>query len=96
MTTTPVAVSGSAALSWSSPTTRSNGQPLSMSELAGYEIYMLAESTGVSSVITVSDPFSTSRSIDGLTPDIYHFAISAIDSSGLVSALSTLVSKTVP
>jgi len=57
---------------------------------------MLAESTGVSSVITVSDPFSTSRSIDGLTPDIYHFAISAIDSSGLVSELSTLVSKTVP
>lgn len=67
-----------------------------MSELAGYEIYMLAESTGVSSVITLSDPFSTSRSIDGLTPDIYHFAISAIDSSGLVSALSPLVSKTVP
>ena len=95
-TTTQAAVSGSADLSWSSPTTRSNGQPLSMSELAGYEIYMLAESTGVSSVITVSDPFSTSRSIDGLTPDIYHFAISAIDSSGLVSALSPLVSKTVP
>ena len=95
-TTTQAAVSGSAALSWSAPTTRSDGQPLSMSELAGYEIYMLAESTGVSSVITLSDPFSTSRSIDGLTPDIYHFAISAIDSSGLVSALSPLVSKTVP
>ncbi len=67
-----------------------------MSELAGYEVYILAESTGASQVIAIDDPLSTSQTIDGLTPDTYHFAISAIDTSGLVSQMSSTVSKQIP
>ena len=92
----PTVVTGSAVLSWSVPTTRADGQPLAMSELSGYEVYMLSESTGESRVITIDDPLSTTQTIDGLTPDTYHFAVTAIDASGLISELSSPVSKQIP
>ena len=92
----PTVVTGLAVLSWSVPTTRADGQPLTMSELAGYEVHMLSESTGESRVITIDDPLSTARTIDGLTPDTHHFAVTAIDASGLISDLSSPVSKQIP
>jgi hypothetical protein len=47
-------------------------------------------------VITIDDPLSTTQTIDGLTPDTYHFAVTAIDASGLISELSSPVSKQIP
>jgi hypothetical protein len=82
-------------LNWSVPTTRSNGAPLSMAEIAGYEIYLLAESTGETSVITLDDGSLTSYSIDGLSADTYHFSMAAKDSDGNLSALSAVVSKVI-
>jgi hypothetical protein len=86
---------GTASLHWAIPTTRANGLPLAAGELGGYEIYMLSESTGVSTVITVGDPFATSYEVGGLSPDTYHFSIAAFDSAGKLSELSAVVSKTV-
>jgi hypothetical protein len=87
---------GSAALSWVTPTTREDGAPLAAGELGGYEIYVLSESTGESSVITLSDPLATSYSVDGLPPDTYHFSITAFDIEGKFSQLSEIVSKSIP
>ena len=86
---------GSAALSWSIPTTRANGSPLPTGEIGGYEIYVVSESSGASSVITVGDPLATGSTIEGLEPDTYHFSMAAFDSSGNLSELSDVVSKTV-
>jgi hypothetical protein len=94
-TPAPEFISGSAILNWSVPTTRSNGAPLSMAEIAGYEIYLLAESTGETSVITLDDGSLTSYSIDGLSADTYHFSMAAKDSDGNLSALSAVVSKVI-
>jgi hypothetical protein len=84
-----------AVLSWTIPTTRANGSPLAMSELAGYEIYVLAESTGQSSVITVDGGGTSSYTLTGLAADTYHFSMAAKDSAGNLSELSGVVSKTI-
>ena len=82
-------------LSWSIPTTRQNGELLSPSELAAYEIYITADQSGGEQVIVVNDPMQTSYTIVGLAPDTYHFAISAVDVDGLRSELSIVVDKTI-
>ena len=84
-----------ATLNWTTPTTRQDGAPLPTGELGGYEIYMLAESTGATRVFTVDDPMTTSYVVDGLTPDTYHFSMSAFDIEGNFSPLSAVVAKTV-
>jgi hypothetical protein len=94
-TTTTTTGTGSALLSWSVPTTREDGSPLSPSELAGYEIYVLAESTGETNVITIADPLATSYKVGGLAAGTYYFSMVAKDTSGALSPLSTAVSKTV-
>jgi hypothetical protein len=91
----PVVASGSAVLSWSIPTTRSNGSPLTMAELAGYEIYVLSESTGQSSVVTVSSGATTTYTVSGLAAGTYYFSMAAKDTAGNLSALSAVVSKTI-
>jgi hypothetical protein len=83
-------------LSWSIPTTRENGEPLGPQDLAGYEIYYTSEVSGVSAIIAINDPYVTTHAIEGLDSDTYHFAISAYDTKGLQSALSEIVSTTVP
>ena len=85
----------SAVLSWTIPTTRADGSPLPMSDLAGYEIYVLAESTGQSSVITVGGGGTSTYTVTGLAPDTYHFSMAAKDSAGNLSELSGVVSKTI-
>lgn len=84
-----------ATLNWSTPTTREDGAPLAAGEIGGFEIYMLAESTGETDVITVNDPMSTAFTVEDLAPDTYHFSMSAFDSEGNFSPLSEIVAKTV-
>ena len=90
----PIATN-SATLSWAVPTTRADGSPLPPSEIAGYEIYMIAESTGERSVITVSDSAANSHIVSGLPAGTYHFSMVALDTSGNPSELSAVVSKTI-
>ena len=92
---TPPPVVTAATLNWNIPTTRANGAPLSMAEIAGYEIYVLAESTGQKSVITISDGAVTSYTVSGLAPDTYHFSMAAKDAEGNLSELSSVVSKVI-
>ena len=91
----PPVTTGQAKLSWSIPTTRANGSPLAPGELAGYEIYVLSESSGESSVLNVNDPLVSTYTVNGMTPGVYHFSMSAKDTAGKLSALSAVVTKTV-
>ena len=86
---------GTASLTWTPPTTRADGTALTAGEIAGYEIYMIAESTGVRSVIAVDNGAATNHTVNGLAPDTYHFSMVALDLDGNPSELSAVVSKTV-
>ncbi len=79
-------------LSWTIPVERENGDPLSMADLAGYELVYLAEEGGAEAVVVIDDPQTVSITVVLQIPATYHFAIAAIDSSGLRSDLSSVVS----
>lgn len=93
--TETVAGNASVNLSWSLPTSRENGDPLTVGELAGYEIYIVAEVSGQDQVIAVDDPLATSHMVKNLIADTYYFSISSIDTDGLRSAPSELISTVI-
>lgn len=82
------AVSKSLTLSWTAPTSRANGDPLLLSELAGYEIYYFLDGSTDEQIIPVNDPATTSYTTAPLPAGTYYFAISAVDTSGVYSELS--------
>lgn len=85
-------------LTWTIPTTRENGQPLSLSELKGYEVYYATDSNASTvndTVVAVSGGSISSSVISKLPAGTYYFSISAIDVNGVKSPLSTMVSAKV-
>jgi len=84
---------GTAALSWTRPTTNTNGSPLL--NLAGYRIHYGSRPEALSQSIAVHDPAATSYTLRGLSSGTWYFAISAFTSAGTSSTLSTVVSKTI-
>jgi hypothetical protein len=90
----PATASYSAQLSWSIPTTRTNGTALTVGELAGYEIYYTNDLGSVAVTVPVSGGTSTSYTIPNIAAGTYHFSISAIDSNNLKSGLSPVVNVT--
>lgn len=92
------------AASWSIPTTRTDGSALAASELASYEIYYAVDGAGTlvppDSVATVTPGSATSKLITlslppRVTPYKVYFAVSAIDTAGRKSPMSTIVVATV-
>ncbi len=84
-------VVGSAKLRWSIPVTRQDGAPLRPAELAHYEIYFTAQSTGQKKMVVVNNPMQANHTVSNLPPDVYRFAMVAVDKSGLYSKLSATV-----
>jgi len=90
-TTTPTApVVYSAQLSWTAPTTRADGTPLTSAELAGYEIYYTTDDPAVAGTISVASSTAANYTLSNLAAGNYYFAMSAIDTTGLKSALSAM------
>ncbi len=73
-------------LNWQAPTQNTDGTPLT--DLAGYRIYYGVNSANLGNVIEVSNPGITTYVVDGLTPDIWYFASTALNSQGMESDLS--------
>lgn len=88
--TTTIPVSYTAQLSWDIPSQRENGQPLPLSELAGYEVYYTTDNPALSGSIKISGGGTAKVSVPNLAAGQYYFTISAIDTTGLKSALSAL------
>lgn len=82
-------------LAWAAPTSRVNGKPLQISEIKGYEIYYTSDDLSQGKTIPITGGTSTRYALTSLKAGTYHFAISAIDTKGLKSSLSPVVSKTV-
>lgn len=77
-------------LNWSIPTTRENGKALTASELSGYELYYTTDNPAVSGTIKVGGGATSTYTVQNLAAGNYHFAMAAVDASGLKSKLSAI------
>ena len=84
---------GSTTLSWTPPTQNSDGSPLT--DLAGYKIYYGNESGNYHTSIHIDNPGIAIYVVENLTPNIYYFVLTAINSSGVERQFSNEVSKLV-
>jgi len=84
---------GGATLSWTPPTLRVDGTPLT--NLAGYRIRYGTAPGSFSSELQIPNPGITSCVIENLPAGTYYFVAIAYDSAGLESAPSEAVSKTI-
>jgi len=78
-------------LSWEAPTQNTDGTALT--DLAGYRIYYGVNSSDLSNVIELSNPSLSTYVVEGLTPDIWYFASTALNSDGQESDFSSQVSR---
>ena len=74
---------GSAQLSWSKPTTNTDGTQLT--DLAGYRIYYGRLPDAPSEKLQIASPDTTSASIDGLSSGTWYFSIATYTTSGVES-----------
>ena len=83
------------------PTTRENGAALALNEIAGYEFYQTIDA-GAATTLKVNGPTCSTTALPLLTPRaapyVIGYAVSAVDTNGLKSALSKalVVNITVP
>ena len=82
---------GSATLSWSPPTLRTDGTPLS--NLAGYRIHYGNAAGEYSSKITINSAGITTYVVENLGPGTWYFVTTAFDSTGAESDYSNVASK---
>ena len=83
ITVTEPAANGSAQLSWSKPTTNTDGTPLS--DLAGYRIYYGRLPDAPSEKLDVANPGTTSATIAGLASGTWYFSIASYTTAGVES-----------
>lgn len=84
---------GSATLSWTPPTSNTDGS--SLTNLSGYRIYYGTSSSSLSKTVQITNPSISTYVIDDLSAATWYFAVKAVTSSGVESGLSNKVSKTI-
>jgi hypothetical protein len=92
-TTSTTAPSGTAEVIWVPPTENTNGTALT--DLAGYRIHYGTSASNLSTVVQVASASLTSYTVPNLAAATWYFAISAYTTTGMESALSKTVSKTI-
>ena len=88
------AANGTATLSWTAPTTRADGSPLT--DLAGYKVRYGNAAGSYPTTITLSNPGITSYMVENLASGTWFFVLASFDSAGVESADSSPASKTIP
>jgi hypothetical protein len=84
---------GSATLSWTPPTSNSDGTPLT--DLAGFYIYYGTTAGSLTNTIKVANPGAVSYVVSNLGSGTWYFAIAAYTNTGVVSPQSNVGSKTI-
>jgi hypothetical protein len=84
---------GNATLSWAAPVQNTDGSAIT--NLSGYVISYGTSPSTMTQTVTVSDPTTTSYTIQSLVAGTWYFAVSAVESGGMSSALSSVVSTTI-
>jgi hypothetical protein len=81
-----------AVLTWTPPTTNTDGTPLT--NLAGYKIYWGTSATGtLPNVQSINTPASVTHTVTGLAANTWYFAITSVNSAATESAQSNRGSK---
>lgn len=88
-------VTGTATLNWVAPATREDGESLAMGELDSYIVHYGQDAADLSSTVAIADGSTMQYTIDKLSPGEWFFSIQVVDTNGLISAPSALVSKTI-
>ncbi|MGM0953170.1 MAG: PA14 domain-containing protein [Pseudomonadota bacterium] len=94
VTSTPETSEGSVTLNWTAPSTRTDGSSISLSEIDHYLIRYGQDEEALSQEIEIPAD-TTSRTFEGLTTGTWYFEIQVIDTSGLDSVFSDVVSISV-
>ena len=81
-----------ATISWTPPTTNANGSVLT--NLAGYRIYVGSAPNQLTPVLTLDNAGLTKYVLEGLSPGLHYFAMTAVNSLGVESKLSAIVAAT--
>lgn len=84
---------GRATLSWQAPTDRTDGSPLT--NLAGFRIYYGTNQNDLRQSVEIRDPGANTWVIDNLTAGTWYFAATAFDATGIESARTNAVSKSI-
>jgi hypothetical protein len=93
--TTDASLINLAKLSWTIPTTRSDESPLTLSEIAGYRVYMGSDSVSLRMIVDLNDGSTTTYTVSGLNVGTHYFAVTTYDTNDNESSLSNVVAKTI-
>jgi hypothetical protein len=92
-TTTSVSTTGIIKLQWTAPVSRTDGTPLSLSEIAGYRVHYGTSPGNYPNHVNINNGSLQSASVTGVPVGTYYVAMSTYDSSGLESQYSAPVVK---
>lgn len=84
---------GSLTLSWTPPTTNTDGTTLT--DLSGYRIYYGNSQGNYPNQISIDTPGIASYVVENLVPDTYYFVATSLNSLGVESSYSNVAIKTV-
>ncbi len=84
---------GTVTLSWNPPTTNADGTPIV--DLAGYRIYYGLSSGALSQVISIGSAGLTRYVVENLSPATWYFAMTSLNSAGVESTRSAVISTNV-
>jgi hypothetical protein len=90
-----VVQTGSMSLQWTAPVTRSDGTPLSLSDIDGYRIYYGASAGNYPNRIDVADSTAQSVTVTDMPAGTQYVVMTTYDVNGLESAYSSMVTKNV-
>jgi len=84
---------GAATVNWHPPTQNTNGSAIT--NLAGYTIEYGTNKSSLTSSVKLANPGLTSYVVENLAAGTYYFGVTAYNSAGGTSAVSSIVSKTI-
>lgn len=85
--------SGSATLSWTPPTSNSDGS--SLTNLTGYQVLYGRSASNLDQTVTLTNPSLSRYVVENLSSGTWYFAVVAVNSSGVTSPLSNTRNKTI-
>ena len=85
---------GSATLTWTPPTTNTNGTALT--NLAGYRVRWGPAVGNYPNVVTLNNAGLTAYVVENLVSGTHYFVVTAVNSTGTESQFSNVASKTIP
>lgn len=85
--------SGTATVSWTIPTTNSDGTPLT--NLGGFRIYYGTTADSMTKVAQIANPTVSTYAVTNLAPATWYFGVRAYTSSGVESAISNIANRAI-